>query len=153
MGTLLKKRLTFLSRTEKKIRIIKKVPIIIAEKKSANGRSYSMAALASMKLQISENPRMFGQIGHNENSFIDLSKVSHRITNPVLEKTILFADINLMSTPMGDILAEGFKKNPKYAVFRPYGYGTVDMFGRVDEFKMISISAIDPLGDPYKGLL
>lgn len=143
-----------LFQTKKKTpKVLKKQLIIVADVVNDNNRTYPLPVVKGMAQYIANHNHMFGQIGYNVDGNVNIGDISHKVINPVLEKNNLYADIEFMPTPMGAILAEGFRLNKNYAVFRPYGYGDIDAFNRIQNYKMISVSAIPRESDSYRGIL
>lgn len=70
-----------------------------------NGWRFSEEALESLKDQINNSDRsMLGVVGYPISTTLDLHKVSHSISNAVIENGSLYADIHVLDVESGESL-------------------------------------------------
>ena len=84
-----------------------------AEAKNQNGRIYPREVLVreSKKYmqEFIKQRRAMGELDHPESSVVNLSNVSHNITDMNWEGDNLLGTVEVLSTPSGNILKELFK--------------------------------------------
>lgn len=81
-----------------------------------------------------------------EPAMINIAQVSHRIKNLALNKDgELIGEVEILKTPMGDVLAEIISAGT--ARFAPTGYGTVASDGTVTGYTMTSVDVVDSRKD------
>ena len=98
--------------------IRKNKPLIVsgviqrAEAENQNGRIYPMEVLKREIQQYIEGPikerRALGELDHPESSVINLQNVSHNITKVWWEGDDVMGQVEILSTPAGNILKELF---------------------------------------------
>jgi hypothetical protein len=123
-----------------------------------NNRKYPIEVLESIKRQINErNPSMnIGTIGYPEGLEVSLSKAAFKYSNAVIEKDVLYVDIETIHTPEGIELRKMLEVDNDIR-FRPGGQATLQ--GEVPEethnllkipkyvsedYQLITIAAITP---------
>ena len=130
------------------------IPVLRSDVVNLNGRMYTTECLHQMVTTFKQNTTdgtpMFGEIGYPEGrSFTSVEQVSHQVLNLNVEGTTLFAEIEVLDTPKGEML----KTLLDSVVFRPRIIGHVqeDHTVRVDQ--LISFDAVHADTDSYKNLL
>ena len=100
-----------------------------AEAKNQNGRIYPRDILVrESKKYIQEfikQRRAMGELDHPESSVVNLSNVSHNITDMNWEGDNLLGTVEVLSTPSGNILKELFKSGIKLGI-SSRGMGSVE---------------------------
>jgi hypothetical protein len=113
--------------------------VILENCKDRLGREYDPADV--MMQAVSKDP-LYGELGVGNNTYIDLDRASHVVKNLRLEHNSLVGDIELLSTPMGNVAAELYKNGVELKT-SIRALGKVDHSGMVRNFELI---AIDFLG-------
>lgn len=122
-----------------------KVKLLEVSVPNANGIVYNLNAACTIITQGKKRMSQ-GLLGElcptTVSSNVDLSKVSHKITNLSLENGAVHATIEVLKTPMGDILQNILDAGaePKFAV---RGYEHVDATGTVHNFQLVSIDVVN----------
>ena len=100
-----------------------------AEAKNQNGRIYPREVLVreSKKYmqEFIKQRRAMGELDHPESSVVNLSNVSHNITDMNWEGDNLLGTVEVLSTPSGNILKELFKSGIKLGI-SSRGMGSVE---------------------------
>lgn len=123
--------------------------IIQAGVANKNGRTYSYEVVHDMMLKINSTQilgepidcvlgREYRPVLHPQDStqLVDLSTVSHSVNNAYInEENWLVADVTILKTPMGKII----ESLVHLGEFRPRGIPVLEIGGRIDEYKLISI--------------
>jgi len=108
--------------------------------KSLNNRVYSLEIGQRIIEQINEKREVFGTIGvARDVSQLDLSEISHVAKHPFIKEGKVFCEINVLDTPKGRKLKEMLKT----VVFRVSGTGEVDGSGKITNYNLVSIDAIN----------
>ena len=106
------KRLVEASIRENKSLVVKGV-IQRAEAKNQNGRIYPREILEREIKKYSEGPikerRALGELDHPESSVINLQNVSHNVTKVKMVGDDVYGEVEILSTPAGNILKELFR--------------------------------------------
>ena len=106
------KRLVETSIKENKSLVVKGV-IQRAEAKNQNGRIYPREILEREIKKYSEGPikerRALGELDHPESSVINLQNVSHNVTKVKMVGDDVYGEVEILSTPAGNILKELFR--------------------------------------------
>ena len=106
------KRLVETSIKENKSLIVKGV-IQRAEAKNQNGRIYPREILEREIKKYAEGPikerRALGELDHPESSVINLQNVSHNVTKVKMVGDDVYGEVEILSTPAGNILKELFR--------------------------------------------
>ena len=95
-------------------------PLQAAEKKNQNGRVYPKEILEReaenySKTNIAER-RALGELDHPESSVVNLQNVSHNVRRIWWEGLNLMGEVEVLSTPSGNILKELFKNGIKLGI-------------------------------------
>jgi hypothetical protein len=95
-------------------------PLQAAEKKNQNGRIYPKDILEReaenySNANIAER-RALGELDHPESSVVNLQNVSHNIRRIWWEDLNLMGEVEVLSTPAGNILKELFKNGIKLGI-------------------------------------
>jgi len=95
-------------------------PLQAAEKKNQNGRVYPKEILEReaenySKSNIAER-RALGELDHPESSVVNLQNVSHNVRRIWWEGLNLMGEVEVLSTPSGNILKELFKNGIKLGI-------------------------------------
>ena len=106
------KRLVETSIKENKSLVVKGV-IQRAEAKNQNGRIYPREILEREIKKYAEGPikekRALGELDHPESSVINLQNVSHNVTKVKMVGDDVYGEVEILSTPAGNILKELFR--------------------------------------------
>lgn len=104
--------------------------------RNKNGRIYDES-----NININEiSNALYGEIGLQDSHQISLSNVSHITTNLEIINGILYGQVEILSTPQGNILKNLI--NESTVIFRPRGTGEVNSDGTISDYKLISFDAI-----------
>ena len=100
-----------------------------ADAKNQNGRIYPREVLVRESKKYSENfikqSRALGELDHPDSSVVNLSNVSHNITEMHFEGDNLLGTVEILTTPSGNILRELFKNGIKLGI-SSRGMGSVE---------------------------
>jgi len=100
-----------------------------AEAKNQNGRVYPSKILQREAKNYDENfikqKRALGELDHPDSSVVNLSNVSHNITEMHFEGDNLIGTVEILTTPSGNILRELFKNGIKLGI-SSRGLGSVE---------------------------
>ena len=100
-----------------------------AEAKNQNGRVYPAAILQREAKNYNEGfikqKRALGELDHPDSSVVNLSNVSHNITEMHFEGDNLIGTVEILTTPSGNILRELFKNGIKLGI-SSRGLGSVE---------------------------
>ena len=106
-----------------------------ANAKNQNGRVYPTEILQREAKVYQENfiqqNRALGEIDHPDSSVVNLSNVSHNITEMHWEGDNLLGTVEVLSTPSGNILKELFKSGIKLGI-SSRGMGSVETVNEDD---------------------
>tara|TARA_B100001778_G_C18334798_1_gene514780 strand:+ start:40 stop:660 length:621 start_codon:yes stop_codon:yes gene_type:complete len=100
-----------------------------AEAKNQNGRVYPREVLfreaKKYHKEFIKQSRAMGELDHPESSVVNLSNVSHNIRDMHWEGDNLLGEVEVLSTPSGNILRELFKSGIKLGI-SSRGMGSVE---------------------------
>jgi len=106
-----------------------------ADAKNQNGRIYPREVLVRESKKYSENfikqSRALGELDHPDSSVVNLSNVSHNITEMHFEGDNLLGTVEILTTPSGNILRELFKNGIKLGI-SSRGMGSVEQVNEDD---------------------
>ena len=101
-----------------------------ADTKNQNGRVYPREILMREAKKYSEGfvkqKRAMGELDHPESSVVNLSNVSHNITDMNFNGDDLVGTVEILTTPSGNILRELFKNGIKLGI-SSRGLGSVEV--------------------------
>ena len=138
------KRLVEASIKENKSLVVKGV-ILRAEAKNQNGRIYPREILEREIKKYAEGPikerRALGELDHPESSVINLQNVSHNVTKVKMVGDDVYGEVEILSTPAGNILKELFRNGITVGIssrgmgsVQESGNGTVEV---QDDFELL----------------
>ena len=138
------KRLVEASIKENKSLVVKGV-IQRAEAKNQNGRIYPREILIREIKKYAEGPikerRALGELDHPESSVINLQNVSHNVTKVRMVGDDVYGEVEILSTPAGNILKELFRNGITVGIssrgmgsVQENGNGTVEV---QDDFELL----------------
>ena len=138
------KRLVEASIKENKSLVVKGV-IQRAEAKNQNGRIYPREILEREINKYSQGPikerRALGELDHPESSVINLQNVSHNVTKVKMVGDDVYGEVEILSTPAGNILKELFRNGITVGIssrgmgsVQENGNGTVEV---QDDFELL----------------
>ena len=138
------KRLVEASIKENKSLVVKGV-IQRAEAKNQNGRIYPREILVREINKYAEGPikerRALGELDHPESSVINLQNVSHNVTKVKMVGDDVYGEVEILSTPAGNILKELFRNGISVGIssrgmgsVQESGNGTVEV---QDDFELL----------------
>ena len=138
------KRLVEASIRENKSLVVKGV-IQRAEAKNQNGRIYPREILEREINKYAEGPikerRALGELDHPESSVINLQNVSHNVTKVRMVGDDVYGEVEILSTPAGNILKELFRNGITVGIssrgmgsVQENGNGTVEV---QDDFELL----------------
>ena len=138
------KRLVEASIKENKSLVVKGV-IQRAEAKNQNGRIYPREILEREINKYAEGPikerRALGELDHPESSVINLQNVSHNVTKVKMVGDDVYREVEILSTPAGNILKELFRNGITVGIssrgmgsVQENGNGTVEV---QDDFELL----------------
>jgi hypothetical protein len=106
-----------------------------ADAKNQNGRIYPREVLVRESKKYSENfikqSRALGELDHPDSSVVNLTNVSHNITEMHFEGDNLLGTVEILTTPSGNILRELFKNGIKLGI-SSRGMGSVEQVNEDD---------------------
>ena len=120
-----------------------------ANTKNQNGRIYPKDILAReakeySEVQIKEN-RALGELDHPDSSVVNLSNVSHNVTEMHWDGDDLIGTVEVLSTPSGNILKELFVNGIRLGI-SSRGLGTINETNRgsevQDDFELIAFDFV-----------
>ena len=138
------KRLVEASIKENRSLVVKGV-IQRAEAKNQNGRIYPREILEREIKKYAEGPikerRALGELDHPESSVINLQNVSHNVTKVKMVGDDVYGEVEILSTPAGNILKELFRNGITVGIssrgmgsVQESGNGTVEV---QDDFELL----------------
>ena len=138
------KRLVEASINENKSLVVKGV-IQRAEAKNQNGRIYPREILEREIKKYAEGPikeiRALGELDHPESTVINLQNVSHNVTKVKMVGDDVYGEVEILSTPAGNILKELFRNGITVGIssrgmgsVQENGNGTVEV---QDDFELL----------------
>ena len=138
------KRLVEASINENKSLVVKGV-LQRAEAKNQNGRIYPREILEREIKKYAEGPikerRALGELDHPESSVINLQNVSHNVTKVKMVGDDVYGEVEILSTPAGNILKELFRNGITVGIssrgmgsVQENGNGTVEV---QDDFELL----------------
>lgn len=83
---------------------------------------------------------MYGELNHPDRMDVYLANVSHVIKDFTIEHGILYGEVEVLDTPMGNKLQYLVEKN--LVVFRPRATGIVNGDGTIDEYNIYTFDAV-----------
>lgn len=117
--------------------VLKNVVLQRADAENMNGRIYPMAILqreVKKYEQVIQERRALGELDHPESPVVNLKNASHNITDAYFRGNDLVGNLEVLSTPSGNILRELLKNNILLGVssrglgsIRELGEGTVEV--------------------------
>jgi hypothetical protein len=87
-----------------------------------------------------EEKRFLGELEIPHDTIVDLSNVSHMVTDLRIEESKIVADIQVLKTPKGIILQEKIDANEVEIVQR--GLGKIGKDNIVTDYELIAIDAV-----------
>lgn len=120
------------------------VEVAVADTPNKNGRVYPRAELEKMIEQANkraESGQLLGELGMGEGGNIEMSRVSHTISNLRWQGDTVVADITILKTPMGKII-EDLAKQGTNLDYRTRGFADVSEDGVISNFQLVSIDAV-----------
>ena len=116
-----------------------------AEAKNQNGRIYPREILEREIKKYAEGPikerRALGELDHPESSVINLQNVSHNVTKVKMVGDDVYGEVEILSTPAGNILKELFRNGITVGIssrgmgsVQESGNGTVEV---QDDFELL----------------
>jgi len=117
-----------------------KIKILKLDAANKNGRIYATATIQSAIDRL-ENKAVLGTLGMPSEASVQLSEVSHVVNNLSIEDGYLVGNATVLKTQKGEELKKLLAENK--IVFRTAGIGKIDENGKVSEYNIISIGAID----------
>ena len=120
-----------------------------AESKNQNGRIYPKDILAREAKEYSEvqvkERRALGDLDHPDSSVVNLSNVSHNVTEMHWDGDDLVGTVEVLSTPSGNILQELFVYGIRLGI-SSRGLGTINETNRgsevQDDFELIAFDFV-----------
>ena len=122
-----------------------------ADTKNQNGRVYPKEILMREAKKYSSNfvkqKRAMGELDHPESSVVNLSNVSHNITDMAFNGDDLVGTVEILTTPSGNILRELFKNGIKLGI-SSRGMGSVESVNESgaqevqDDFELIAFDFV-----------
>ena len=122
------------------------VTILHINKKNLNNHIYNEDAVKNMIDKINNNT-VYGGVGMCNSRNLDLSKVSHVVTNLRIEGDRMVGTISIRDDKNGQRLKEMMANTD--VVFRVQGEGCCNN-GEISNFKLLSINAIDKYEDAFE---
>ena len=129
--------------------VLKNVILQRADEENQNGRIYPMAILqreVKKYEQVIKERRALGELDHPESPVVNLRNASHNITEVYFRGNDLVGTMEILSTPMGNILRELLKNNILLGVssrglgsIRELGEGTVEV---QDDYSLICFDVV-----------
>lgn len=129
--------------------ILKNVVLQRADDENQNGRIYPMGILqreVKKYGQVIDERRALGELDHPESPVVNLKNASHNITEAYFRGNDLVGTMEVLSTPMGNILRELLKNNILLGVssrglgsIRELGEGTVEV---QDDYSLICFDVV-----------
>lgn len=129
--------------------ILKNVVLQRADEENQNGRIYPMGILqreVKKYEQVIQERRALGELDHPESPVVNLKNASHNITEVYFRGNDLVGTMEILSTPMGNILRELLKNNILLGVssrglgsIRELGEGTVEV---QDDYSLICFDVV-----------
>lgn len=129
--------------------ILKNVVLQTANQKNQNGRIYPMPILmreAERYKQFITERRALGELDHPESPVVNLKNVSHNLIEMWFNGENLMGNIEVLSTPSGNILKELLKNNIKLGI-SSRGLGSIkelddDTVEVQDDFSLICFDVV-----------
>jgi hypothetical protein len=131
------------------MKLIESGVIVEADVPNKNGRVYPRAVLEKMigEVEAKSNPaRVFGSIGMPSGVEVDLSKVSHTVSDlHITEDGKVFGKVMILDTPSGELMQKVLEAEPSRQ-FRMAGIGKLednaDGTTTVTDFRLLSINLV-----------
>ena len=120
--------------------------ILYIDKKNLNNNIYSKEVVDEM-IDECKNKTIYGKIGMCDSPNIDLSEVSHVVTNLRIEKDMVIGTVSIIENKNGNGLKKMLKNQS--VVFRTQGEANITGSGEIDSFKLLSINVIDKKEDAF----
>lgn len=122
-------------------------PILKCDTWNKNHRFYShdtvAKAIDEFNKRIETSGPIMGEIAPSANQTIELSKVSHVVTELSMGVYWAYATIKLLNTPNGTVLHSLMAEPNNTVGFAPRGLGTVTENGVVEEYSILAVDVID----------
>ena len=113
-----------------------------AEAKNQNGRVYPKEILVREANEYSKNfvneKRAMGELDHPDSSVVNLANVSHNITDMNWRGNDLIGEVEILTTPSGNILRELFKNGIKLGI-SSRGMGSVEAVNEDDGGQVMKV--------------
>ncbi len=117
-------------------------PLQAAEKKNQNGRIYPKHILEKEAQNYSDTNiaerRALGELDHPDSSVVNLQNVSHNVRKIWWEGLNLMGEVEVLSTPAGNILKELFKNGIKLGI-SSRGLGSVEEINESNGEKTVQV--------------
>ena len=131
------------------MKLLEEVVIAEVDVPNLNGRIYPRAVLTKMIGEIEEKtnpPRVFGSIGMPVGVDVDLSRVSHTVSDlHITDDGKLLGKVMILETPQGKIMEKILEAEPTRQ-FRMAGIGKLednpDGTTTVTDFRLLSINLV-----------
>lgn len=131
------------------MKLIESVVIAEADVPNKNGRVYPRAILEQMIREVerkSSPPRVFGSVGMPDGVEVDLSRVSHTVSDlHITDDGKLLGKVMILDTPQGAIMEKVLEAEPTRQ-FRMAGIGKLedgeDGTTIVTDFRLLSINLV-----------
>lgn len=125
--------------------------IMQAEIKNGNGRLYGISeisrAVDESAKRISEGHYVMGELGHPDVLSINLSNVSHAITEVRMDGNNAIGKMKLLNTPSGNI-AKGLIEGGVRLGVSSRGTGNVNEAGNVSDFSFVTVDIVSQPSAP-----
>ena len=129
--------------------ILKNVLLQRANAKNQNGRIYPLAILmreAKKYEEFVKERRALGECDHPESPVVNLKNVSHLVSEMWFNGNDLMGNLEILSTPSGNILKELLKNNSKLGI-SSRGLGSVKEIDETtveveDDFSLVAFDAV-----------
>ncbi len=144
--------------------MILKKQMILNSEVNKNNRRYPEEVLESIKAQINSKPKSMniGTLGYGESFDTNMREAAFTYSNAAIENGVLYADIEILETMMGDEVKRILELGPTETVFRPKGTGTfegsipeetknlLNVPNRVSmDYQIVGMAAIDKSDDSF----
>ncbi len=119
--------------------------LLEANTPTLNGNVYSRDVLKKMiseSKEIVESGKFFGTYKDFDKDAIDLTQVTHRVTNIDLVDDKVVATAEILDTPAGERLLIQLDKHPQDFVLRTVGFGIVE-HNVVKDYKLVAVNIYD----------
>lgn len=122
------------------------VVVLNIGEKNLNNHTYSKNVVNNMINDFNDKP-IYGKIGMSDVPDLNLSEVSHVVTNLRIKEDKMMGTFSIMDNKNGDKLKKMLKNEE--IVFRVQGEGNCNDDGEIIDFKLSSINAINKSEDAF----